>query len=407
MNETPERLTLTVSQLNDYVTRVLDTDELLRCVFVRGEISNFKYYSSGHLYFSLKDDQGVISAVMFRSYAQRLAFAPKDGMKVIARGRVSLYGKGGSYQLYVDDLIADGVGALHLAFEQLKQRLGAAGYFAESHKKPIPRYPGKVGIVTSPSGAAVRDMINVMGRRYPLAELVLYPSQVQGDGAARQIADGINYFNETKGVDVIIIGRGGGSIEDLWEFNSEFLANVIYASEIPIISAVGHETDFTISDFVADLRAPTPSAAAELAVPSADELRTQLIGARSALRSSVLGRLDAMHAKLHILSEGKGMGLVAHRLDSKRLTLDHLAARMENAVRGGIEKRRSGLEATILRLNALNPLAVMSRGFATVRDKRSGEHITTASALQKGALVTVSFKDGDVGAIVVSEAEQK
>lgn len=403
MNATNGQLTLTVSQLNDYVTRLLDADELLRSVYVRGEISNFKYYSSGHLYFSLKDSDGVVSAVMFRSYAQRLTFSLKDGMKVVARGKVSLYGKTGQYQLYVDDIIPDGVGALHLAYEQLKQRLCASGYFSEAHKMPLPKYPQRIGVVTSPSGAAIRDMINVLGRRFPLAEIVIYPSQVQGSGAAKQISDGISYFNTTQSVDVIIIGRGGGSIEDLWEFNSEYLAKTIYSCTIPIISAVGHETDFTISDFVSDVRAPTPSAAAELAVPDIREIQTQLDSLKLGMRLTFQRRLDLLRSRIKLLSEGRGMNLLVHSMNARRMTLDNLGVRLETAIASTLDRKRISLKASVDKLNALNPLSVMSRGFATVTDKKSGDRIMSATALQKGALINVAFKDGNVGAIVVSE----
>ncbi|MBR2370699.1 MAG: exodeoxyribonuclease VII large subunit [Clostridia bacterium] len=403
MNDAHGQLTLTVSQLNDYVTRLLDTDELLRSVYVRGEISNFKYYSSGHLYFSLKDSDGVVSSVMFRSYAQRLTFSLKDGMKVVARGRVSLYGKSGQYQLYVDDIIPDGVGALHLAYEQLKQRLYASGYFDQAHKKALPKYPGRIGIVTSPSGAAVRDMINVLGRRFPLAEIVIYPSQVQGNGAAKQISDGISYFNDTQSVDVIIIGRGGGSIEDLWEFNSEYLAKTIYSCTIPIISAVGHETDFTISDFVSDVRAPTPSAAAELAVPDFREIQAQLDSLKIGMRSTLQRHFDLLRSKIKLLSEGRGMNLLVHSMNARRITIDNFSARLGNAIASTLDRKRISLKASVDKLNALNPLSVMSRGFATVTDKKSGDRIMSATALQKGALINVTFKDGNIGAIVVSE----
>ena len=270
-------LVLSVSQLNRYIKMNFDADENLANIFISGEISNFtNHYRTGHLYFTLKDDSAAVRAVMFNSSAKRLKFMPEDGMKVIARGRVSVYEASGQYQLYVDDMQPDGVGALNLAYEQLKEKLQKEGLFSELHKKPLPPYPEKVGVITSPTGAAVRDIINVLGRRFPYAEIVFCPVLVQGDGAHLQLTDAVNLFNSERAADVIIIGRGGGSIEDLWEFNDEGLARAVYNSEIPVISAVGHETDFTICDFVADMRAPTPSAAAELAVPDANELQYAL-----------------------------------------------------------------------------------------------------------------------------------
>ena len=270
-------LVLSVSQLNRYIKMNFDADENLANIFISGEISNFtNHYRTGHLYFTLKDDSSAVRAVMFNSSAKRLKFMPEDGMKVIARGRVSVYEASGQYQLYVDDMQPDGVGALNLAYEQLKEKLQKEGLFSELHKKPLPPYPEKVGVITSPTGAAVRDIINVLGRRFSYAEIVFCPVLVQGDGAHLQLTDAVNLFNSERAADVIIIGRGGGSIEDLWEFNDEGLARAVYNSEIPVISAVGHETDFTICDFVADMRAPTPSAAAELAVPDANELQYAL-----------------------------------------------------------------------------------------------------------------------------------
>ena len=264
---------LTVTQLNEYIKGILDHDPRLTDVYLRGEISNFKnHYSTGHYYFTLKDEGGMIRAIMFRSSAVKLAFLPEDGMKVVAHGRISAFVRDGQYQIYCDSMEPDGIGALYIAYEQLKRKLEAEGLFDPSRKKPLPKIPSRVGIITSATGAAIRDMINVCGRRFPFAELVLYPSLVQGPDAPAQLIDGVRYFNEKQSVDVIIIGRGGGSIEDLWAFNNEDLAREIAASAIPVISAVGHETDFTICDFVADRRAPTPSAAAELAVPETEEL---------------------------------------------------------------------------------------------------------------------------------------
>jgi exodeoxyribonuclease VII large subunit len=277
-----------VTELNNYVKRILDNDENLKNVFVTGEISNFKNHYSGHMYMTIKDEGGAIKAVMFSSYASRLKFVPENGMKVIIFGSVSLYNKDGSYQLYITDMQPDGVGALNLAYEQLKEKLQNEGLFSTEHKKPIPQFPEKIGVMTAPDGAAVRDIFSVLKRRYPVAEIVFCPVAVQGASAAPEIAKAIKLFNEQNAADVLIVGRGGGSLEDLWAFNEEIVARAIFQSQIPVISAVGHETDFTIADFVADLRAPTPSAAAELAVPDIFELKSDLLGLKQHL--SVLMR---------------------------------------------------------------------------------------------------------------------
>ena len=284
LRERREPSEITVSELNSYIKSILDNDKRLSAISVRGEISNFKRHSSGHLYFTLKDDGGQIRAVMFRSYADRIRFMPEDGMKVIVRAEVSVYAQAGTYQLYVNSMQPDGVGALYLAYEQLKERLACEGLFDQEHKIPLPSYPTRIGVITSPTSAAVRDIINVTGRRYPLATVYVYPALVQGDGAEKSLIEGLKYFEQSGLADVIIIGRGGGSIEDLWAFNSEALARCIYTMNTPVISAVGHETDFTICDFVADMRAPTPSAAAEIAVPDIRELSMRMDSFRSLAR---------------------------------------------------------------------------------------------------------------------------
>ncbi|MBR4173565.1 MAG: exodeoxyribonuclease VII large subunit, partial [Clostridia bacterium] len=281
-----EPLIATVSQLNSYMKRLIESQEPISDIWIKGEISNFKEHYSGHLYITLKDDGGVLKAVMFKSAAQNLTFKPEDGMRVLARGRVGVYEQSGTYQLYINEMTPDGVGELYIAYEKLKKRLQEEGLFDDSHKKPIPKYPERVGVVTATTGAAVRDIINVITRRYPYCEIIIYPSLVQGAGAKENIVEAIEYFNENNLCDTLIVGRGGGSIEDLWAFNEEIVARAIYASKIPIISAVGHETDFTIADFVADLRAPTPSAAAEIAVPSQIELAAAISGMESRIKTA-------------------------------------------------------------------------------------------------------------------------
>ena len=290
---------LTVTELNSYIKRIFDSDRLLGAITVKGEISNLTNHRSGHIYFSLKDEGGQVKAVMFRSYAEKLKFMPEDGMKVIVRCSVSVYPQSGIYQLYVTSMQPDGIGALYLAYEQLKARLEAEGLFSSEFKKEIPAIPERIGVITSPTGAAVRDIINVIGRRFPLAKIYLYPSLVQGDGADGNLIAALDYFDKTKLVDVIIIGRGGGSIEDLWAFNSEWLARKIFECSIPVISAVGHETDFTICDFVSDLRAPTPSAAAELAVPDIRELFLRIDTAAERCAGALIRKIERAEDRLN------------------------------------------------------------------------------------------------------------
>ncbi len=320
---------LTVTQLNEYIKGVIDHDIRLADVTIKGEISNFKnHYSTGHYYFSLKDEGSILRAIMFRSAAGKMPFIPEDGMKVIAHGRISSFVRDGQYQLYCDSMEPDGVGALYIAFEQLKRKLEGEGLFDPARKRPLPKIPTRVGIITSATGAAIRDMINVCGRRFPYAKLILYPSLVQGPDAPPQLINGLRYFNETNSADVIIIGRGGGSIEDLWAFNNEELAREVAASQIPVISAVGHETDFTICDFVADRRAPTPSAAAELAVPDTAELKRKIqnIVTREA---GVLHQITARHReKLLLLSNSRVLQNPRAMMDDKKMQTAMLAERL-------------------------------------------------------------------------------
>lgn len=399
---TPENA-ITVTELNWYLKELLDSDPIVRRIFVRGEISNFKnQYSSGHLYFSLKDNEGLIRTVMFRSNAVKLGFAPENGMKVIVGGRVSVYGKDGQYQLYAESMIPDGVGELCLAYEQLKKRLEAEGLFDEAHKKPLPRFPKTVGIVTSPTGAAIRDILNILKRRYPLADVVLYPAQVQGDGAYVGLVNGIRYFNRTASADVIIIGRGGGSIEDLWEFNREELAREIYASEIPVISAVGHETDFTICDFVADRRAPTPSAAAELAVPDSADLRRNLKNTEVRLCGTVRAKIDRLRAKVDLMSSCYSMRSFGDLISSKRMDILRLSEKLDSATAQRIKNERNRLVLLTGKLDALSPLAVISRGYAIVSTCDDKSDISDVSRLEIGERVNIRFRDGSAVAEIVN-----
>lgn len=385
----------TVSQINSYVKKILDHNIILNNVWIKGEISNFKHHYSGHLYITLKDENAVLKAVMFRSAASTLAFEPKDGMKVLARGRISVYEAGGSYQLYIEEMRQDGVGELYIAYEKLKKQLGEEGLFNEEHKKPIPSYPKAVGVVTAPTGAAVRDIINVISRRYPLAEIILYPAQVQGGGAAESVVKAIQYFNATKEVDTLIVGRGGGSIEDLWAFNEEITARAIFESEIPVISAVGHETDFTIADFVADMRAPTPSAAAEIAVPNVLELKNRVGSVRGMIERNILGRIEGGRLTLKRFK----MRTPKDRIDEYNLRIDNYIRSMENSVNLKIAHLKRAFSEQAARLNALSPLQTLSRGYA-IPTKEDGTVIRSVKEMASGDEFTLRLKDGNKDCIV-------
>lgn len=387
-------LVLSVSQLNRYIKMNFDADENLANIFISGEISNFtNHYRTGHLYFTLKDDSAAVRAVMFNSSAKRLKFMPEDGMKIIARGRVSVYEASGQYQLYVDDMQPDGVGALNLAYEQLKEKLQKEGLFSELHKKPLPPYPEKVGVITSPTGAAVRDIINVLGRRFPYAEIVFCPVLVQGDGAHLQLTDAVNLFNSERAADVIIIGRGGGSIEDLWEFNDEGLARAVYNSEIPVISAVGHETDFTICDFVADMRAPTPSAAAELAVPDANELQYALSALKNRMFLNVSSGIADRRSRLEYLTSKGALKSPDEMLSNRSQRLDTAFSKMLSSYENRIGGKKVEFISAATALSKLDPMSVLMRGFAFVSDK-SGKNVYSSQALAKGDKINVRFHDG-------------
>ncbi len=387
-------LVLSVSQLNRYIKMNFDADENLANIFISGEISNFtNHYRTGHLYFTLKDDSAAVRAVMFNSSAKRLKFMPEDGMKVIARGRVSVYEASGQYQLYVDDMQPDGVGALNLAYEQLKEKLQKEGLFSELHKKPLPPYPEKVGVITSPTGAAVRDIINVLGRRFPYAEIVFCPVLVQGEGAHLQLTDAVNLFNSERAADVIIIGRGGGSIEDLWEFNDEGLARAVYNSEIPVISAVGHETDFTICDFVADMRAPTPSAAAELAVPDANELQYALSALKNRMFLNVSSGIADRRSRLEYLTSKGALKSPDEMLSNRSQRLDTAFSKMLSLYENRIGGKKVEFISAATALSKLDPMSVLMRGFAFVSDK-SGKNVYSSQALAKGDKINVRFHDG-------------
>lgn len=385
----------TVSQINGYIKKILDQNIILNNVWIKGELSNFKLHYSGHIYTTLKDEGGVLKAVMFKSAASALTFTPQDGMKVLARGKVGVYESGGVYQLYIEEMIPDGVGELYIAYEQLKAKLQEEGLFDERHKKPIPRFPSRVGVITAPTGSAVRDIINVITRRFPMAEIVLYPAQVQGTGSAQSVAAGIEYFNETNSVDTIIAGRGGGSIEDLWAFNEEVVARAIFNSEIPIISAVGHETDFTIADFVADLRAPTPSAAAEIAVPSSLDLSASIKMQSSRLMQAQLSRLRALQLKINSLKLKTPQEII----NDNSQKLDNLTRRAENSFKLILSQKRRVLGEASGKLNALSPLNTLSRGYS-IPVKDDGTVIRSVRDTKSGDEFVLKLKDGDTNCIV-------
>lgn len=391
---------LTVTQLNTYVKSLLDGDSNLVQVFVSGEISNFtNHYKSGHLYLSLKDDKCVMKAVMFAPQARRLRFMPEDGMRVIVRGRASVYEPSGQYQFYIEDMQPDGLGALNLAFEQLKAKLGAEGLFEAEYKKPLPKFPNRIGVITSPTGAVVHDIQQVLERRYPLAQIVFCPVLVQGDGAASQLVAAVEKFNRLKCADVIILGRGGGSIEDLWPFNEEKVARAVAASDIPIISAVGHETDFTICDFAADLRAPTPSAAAELAVPSVEELRYTVQALKASLDKAIRLKLLDLNRRMENLALSRSLRIPQELIELQRIRIDNLVCRMVSCVQREISGSKAELFNLSGRLDALSPLRVLARGYAVAYNE-NGSVVTDANFVQAGSKVNVRLHKGELICIV-------
>ncbi len=386
-------LVLTVTQLNMYTRSLLEQDPHLAEVFVVGEISNFtNHYRSGHWYFSLKDENAVIQGVMFRSSAQKMRFLPQDGMRVICRGRVTLYERDGRYQFYAEDMQPDGLGALSLQFEQTKEKLSKLGLFDEEHKQPIPPFPQKIAVVTSPTGAAVQDILNILTRRYPLATVLMCPVQVQGEYAVPQLVEAVDELSKRQDVDVIIIGRGGGSLEDLWAFNSEELAFSIYNCPIPVISAVGHETDYTISDFVADLRAPTPSAAAELAVPEFSDLKAGVSRYKQRLTLSLHRKVEAETKRLEQLSRSKVLRQPLTMLEPYFQRLDGVSRRMDSAYLREVEQNQSRFSVLAGRLEAYSPLGVLKRGY-TITKKENGI-VRSAETLQVGDTVEIQFNQG-------------
>ena len=383
----------TVSQVNGYVKSLMDQDDLLTGLLVRGEISNYKCYPSGHHYFSLKDEQGSLRCVMFRGEAVRLRFRPANGMRVVAFGRISVFPRDGQYQLYCNELIEDGRGALDEAFERLRRRLEAEGLFDPANKQNLPRYPGKIALVTSPAGAAVRDMLRILGARWPLAEVLVAPVRVQGREAAGEIAAAIHRLNNRADIDLIIAGRGGGSKEDLWAFNEEVVARAIYLSNIPVISAVGHEPDVTIADFVADVRAATPSHAAELAVPDQAELLERLQSQRLHMLRSQTKRLELLRRRLTELTGKRVLTDPMAAVQDKRLLLDHVQKELCHAALARLAAPRKELAALAASLDAMSPLKVLGRGFALVTNNE-GKPLRRTEDAPVGSQIAARLSNG-------------
>ncbi len=390
---------LSVGQLNLYLKSRFDSDPNLGSVAIRGEISNYKRYPSGHHYFSLKDADGVLSCVMFRGSASRLRFLPTNGMQVIAFGRVTVFPRDGRYQLYVDLMTADGVGDLHVAFEQLKEKLEKEGLFAPAHKKPVPTCPDRVALITSGAGAAVRDMIRILGARWPMAKVIVLPVRVQGAEAPAELIGALRYANRHQVADVIIIGRGGGSIEDLWAFNDEGLARAIYSSELPVISAVGHEPDVTIADYVADLRASTPSNGAELAVPDQSEVYARLGQLRLRMSRTMSETLRRERRELDRLQSSRALTDPMAFVQDKRLLLDHQQQRMTAALERCVSRHRQRFVALCAGLDSMSPLKVLARGYSMTQ-KSDGTIVTSAQQVAEGERLNVKLHDGALECVV-------
>lgn len=397
---------LSITQLNEYIRGRMDADPMLAQVAVRGEISNYKLYPSGHHYFTLKDESSALKCVMFKGNAMRLRFRPENGMKIIAMGKVSVFPRDGAYQLYCSAMAMDGIGDLYAAFEQLKKKLAAQGLFDPSHKKPLPRYPGTIGIVTSSAGAAVHDMLRILRKRYPLSNVRLLPVRVQGVEAPGEIAAAISYANRYQLADLLIVGRGGGSIEDLWAFNDERVAYAIYESDIPVISAVGHEPDVTISDFVADLRAATPSNAAELAVPDQDALRQSLDAMSAAMAVSVNRQLKTAKQHLDILSHSPALSSPTGYIEQRSRNLELLKNRLISIQKESIIRKNARYIAAVSKLDAMSPLKVLSRGYSMAQTER-GEVIRSVAQVELGERISVSVSDGKLFTTVMNKEETK
>lgn len=393
-----------VSEVNNFIKQLLASTPVLSSIMVRGEISNFKCYASGHCYFTLKDASSALKCVMFRSQAQHLRFQPVNGLSVIASGNIAVYERDGVYQLYVDSLAPEGKGDLALAYEQLKNRLAAEGLFAKDRKKALPQFPKKIGVVTSLSGAVLRDIYHVTKRRWPAVQLVLYPVQVQGEFSAKQVALAIEFFNTKYAVDVMIVGRGGGSMEDLWSFNEEVVVRAIAASKIPIISAVGHETDFSLADFAADVRAATPSQAAELAVPDRDELKRYVVRMQRQLAQMARRELNERRLRLQACQKNKLLQRPELLLADRRQRLDNLISKLRQCLDENITVKNHQLSLALEKLSVLNPAKTLQRGFALV--EHGGKIVTRVQEVKKGDKLQLTFSDGKVS-VVAADVTRK
>lgn len=400
-----EEKIFSVTALNDRIKTMLDGDSVLQSVCVAGELSNYKSHSSGHHYFTLKDSESSLRCVMFRSAASKLRFRPESGMSVLASGRVSVYPRDGAYQLYCESLLPQGAGDLHLAYEQLKARLAAEGLFDRAHKKPIPRFPSRIAVITSGTGAAVRDIIRVSGKRWPMAKIIVMPVRVQGAEAPPEIVGALAYANRHRVAELIIAGRGGGSIEDLWAFNDERVARAIYASEIPVISAVGHEPDVTVADYVADLRAATPSNGAELAVPDRSEIGSLLTGAEIRAQQALRKKLDGLRRQLTQLSERRVIQSPTGYIDQKRMDLDRSGDRLVSAAERKLAAARRGQVRLAASLDALSPLKVLTRGYA-VAVTATGAPLRSVKSVEPGEKLALRLHDGDLRCLVEEKTER-
>lgn len=387
--------TLSVSELNSYIKKMFDADFILNNTYIKGEISNFKFHTSGHLYFSLKDDNSRIRAVMFRSFAENLTFLPQDGMRVIVKGRVSVYQKDGTYEIICSEMKIDGVGAFYAAFEKLKNKLQKEGIFDEKHKKSIPKYAEKIGVITSPTGAAVRDIINVTRRRNKSLDIIIYPSLVQGIEASKSIIDGINYFNSRSDIDIIIIARGGGSIEELQSFNDEDLALSVYNSKIPIISGVGHETDFTIIDFVSDRRAPTPSAAAEIAVWDEEEYLNKVNTEKYKINTYIENIIQSYVNRNELLLKRIEINSPLHFIVEQYASIDSLRQRLTNSISKCILKNEEEVKRYKIILHSNAPCNILKKGYAIIYDDKDNI-IKSAKCFKKDKDIRIMFNDGSV-----------
>ena len=394
-----ENMAVTVSQVNSYIKEKIASDEGLNNLIIKGEISNFKNHYTGHMYFTLKDDKSLIKCIMFKTYAQRLNFMPKDGMKVFVFGEVSVFERDGIYQVYVKAMQEDGVGALYKQYEKLKQELEEKGYFDISHKKKIPQMPKVIGVLTSQTGSVIRDIINVSTRRNPNVQIRLLPVPVQGQDAAPKIAEGIRFMNKNKLADVLILARGGGSLEDLWPFNEEIVAQAIYESELPIISAVGHETDFSISDFVSDLRAPTPSAAAELAVPDIYEVKQKINGYQNRLKLALNKKYEMLKLRYEKVISSSIFKDPTRMINDRAILLDKNIKRIETAIQNKKQEQKEKYVKLISKLDALSPLKTLARGYSII--EQNGEMVNSVKQLKTGNEIDIKLADGNSQAKII------